>query len=70
IITSQQHRSQIANKTACLDRLRQLIVRAQARPRKRKPTRVPRSSIENRLESKRRRAAVKQQRRRPNQDDS
>ena len=65
IITCQENRTQIANKNACLDRLRQLIVRAQVRPRKRKPTRPTRSSVENRLESKRRNAAVKKQRRKP-----
>ncbi len=53
LITSDEHRSQGQNRAACLDRLRELLVRALARPRKRRPTRPSRGSVERRLASKR-----------------
>jgi ribosome-associated protein len=53
VITADEHRSQARNKAECLDRLRDLIVRAKVRPRKRKPTKPTRSSRERRLKSKR-----------------
>jgi ribosome-associated protein len=53
IITSDEHRSQGQNRAECLARLRELLVRAMARPRKRRPTRPSRGSIERRLTAKR-----------------
>ena len=53
LITADEHRSQGQNRSACLDRLRELIVRAMVRPRKRRPTRPSRGSVERRLAAKR-----------------
>ena len=63
IVASDEHRSQARNKAECLARLRELIVRAMVRPKKRRPTRPSRGSVERRLEAKRRDASIKRARR-------
>jgi ribosome-associated protein len=65
VITSGEHRSQARNRAECLDRLRDLIVRARVRPRARRRTRPSRGAVERRLDFKRRRADVKRSRRDP-----
>lgn len=67
-LTSEESRSQHANRQACLDKLRQLIVRAQVQPKKRKPTRPTRGSVERRIDAKKQRGEVKRQRRKPHRD--
>ncbi len=67
LIASDAQRSQRRNRQACLDRLRVVLVHAMAEPKRRRPTRVPRGSIERRLETKRQRGQTKR-RRRPPQD--
>jgi ribosome-associated protein len=59
MIAADEFRSQRANRQACLDRLRDLIVQAKAIPKTRKPTRPTRGSIQRRLEEKKRRSAAK-----------
>ncbi len=61
--TAEEHRSQKANKDACLERLHDLILRASIAPKVRRKTRPTRGSIERRLEGKRRDAETKRQRR-------
>ncbi len=63
VITCDESRSQSANRQACLDRLRQFIVAAWARPKVRRATKPSRSSRRRRLESKQQRSQTKQQRR-------
>jgi ribosome-associated protein len=63
IIASDEHRSQARNRAECLDRLRDLIVRAMVRPKRRRATRPSRGAIERRLEGKRRTAERKSGRR-------
>ncbi len=63
VITSGEHRSQAQNRRECLDRLRELILRALVPPRPRGRTRPTRGSVERRLESKRRRGDAKRSRR-------
>jgi ribosome-associated protein len=53
VITADEHRSQGRNKAECLERLRELIVRAKVRPRKRRPTKPSRGAKERRLMAKR-----------------
>lgn len=53
VITSDEHRSQSRNRAECFDRLRELIVRAKVRPKKRRPTKPSRGAKERRLEGKR-----------------
>lgn len=63
IIASDEHRSQARNRAECLDRLRELIVRAMVRPKRRRATRPSRGAVERRLEGKRRTAQRKSARR-------
>lgn len=59
IIKAQQHRTQERNRAEALKRLRSLIQSTLAVPRKRKPTKPSKTSQEKRLQSKARRAQVK-----------
>ena len=61
--TAEEHRSQKANKDACLERLRELVLRASIPPKVRRKTKPTRGSIERRLEAKKREGAKKRQRR-------
>ncbi len=63
VITAEEYRSQGRNRAACLERLRELIIRAMVRPKRRRATRPTRGSRERRLEEKRTRADVKRGRR-------
>jgi ribosome-associated protein len=64
LIDSRVHRTQKQNREAARDRLVALVRRALVRPKKRRPTRPRPEAKERRLESKRRRGEVKNQRRR------
>jgi len=59
VLTSQEHRSQGRNKSECLEKLRDLLVRAMAEPKVRRKTRPSRGSVERRLEGKKRRGDIK-----------
>jgi ribosome-associated protein len=65
VLTSQRFRDQDRNRQDCLEKLRELVLRAAARPKVRRPTKPTRGSREARLQEKRRRAGTKQARRRP-----
>lgn len=62
LFDSDEHRSQAANRRACLQRLRALVGRAMIEPRVRKKRRPSRAMIEKRLQAKRRRAEKKARR--------
>lgn len=62
LIQSRNHRSQSDNRRACLARLTQLVTEAARPPRRRKPTKPSRGSIERRLENKKQRGEKKQRR--------
>ena len=62
IITARRFRTQEANRTDARRRLAEIIAAAHIAPRKRKPTRVPKSVKAERVEKKRQRSAVKQTR--------
>ena len=59
VLSADESRSQRANREACLDRLRELLVRALHPPRPRKKTRPSKASKRRRLEAKKRRGEVK-----------
>lgn len=63
VIMADEHRSQRRNRDACMERLRELLVRAMARPKPRIPTRPGRGAVERRLQQKREQAEKKQRRR-------
>lgn len=65
IITSQRHRDQERNREDCLEKLRAMILQALHVPKARKKTRPSRGAKRRRLQEKKRRSDVKQQRRRP-----
>jgi len=65
VLSSQRYRDQERNRQDCLEKLRELLLQAAARPRVRKPTRPSRGSKARRVEMKRRRSATKTRRRRP-----
>lgn len=69
VIASDRYRVQGRNISDCLARLRALILAAANPPRRRRPTRKPRSANEARLKEKRKRSATKSQRRRPTDTD-
>jgi ribosome-associated protein len=66
VIHASDHRSQLANRKACLAKLRRLLIEAQRRPTPRRKTKPSRASIERRLEAKRRRSKLKNLRGRVN----
>ncbi|NLD73084.1 MAG: aminoacyl-tRNA hydrolase [Chloroflexi bacterium] len=61
-ITAQEHRTQSANRRAARERLAALVRQAAQRPRRRRRTRPTRSSVERRLDRKRRRSETKRRR--------
>ena len=64
VIKSGSHKSQKRNKDEALERLRQMILRAAAVQKKRRPTKPTRASVRKRLDGKAKRGAVKATRRR------
>lgn len=65
VIVSHEHRTQRRNREECLSRLREMVGRAVVKPRKRKPTKPTRASVQRRLEQKQRRSDVKRRRKPP-----
>jgi ribosome-associated protein len=63
VIHAQNHRSQLDNRRACLERLRELVTEAAKKPKKRRKTRPSRAMIERRLSGKRKKSEKKQRRR-------
>ncbi len=66
---SRNDRSQHRNKALALDRLRKKLERLNARRAPRVPTRVPPREKRRRLEAKKRRSNIKDQRKRPPPED-
>src|SRR5207245_10578528 len=59
VITAQRHRTQERNRADARERLVDLIRQAAVRPVPRRPTRPPKASRRQRLESKKRRSSFK-----------
>ena len=59
VIKAQQHRSQDQNRYEAIERLHALVRQAAARPKLRRATRPTRGSKQRRIESKKRRSAIK-----------
>jgi len=67
-VTASEHRSQLRNREAALERLARILAEALAPPPpRRRPTRVSRAAVERRLAEKRQRAKTKRLRR-PEED--
>ena len=61
-VISQEHRTQAANKQAAIQRLTELLTEALKTTPVRKKTKIPYGAIQRRLEQKKRRSRIKQQR--------
>ncbi|MFV0445903.1 MAG: alternative ribosome rescue aminoacyl-tRNA hydrolase ArfB [Planctomycetaceae bacterium] len=69
LLESQEFRTQLANRKACLDELGRLVRLALVRPKKRRPTKPTRGSQERRLKAKKEKSQRKSERRfRPGSD--
>ena len=69
LIDSREHRTQTQNRDAARARLVALLQHAAKRPKKRRPTKPGAGEREKRLQSKKRRSAVKELRRQRDRDD-
>ncbi len=65
ILTCDEDRSQLRNKEIVIKRFLELITKSLIVPKKRKPTKIPRSVIEKRIKAKRNLSEIKQHRRKP-----
>ena len=65
IIQAAETRSQFRNRQIALARLKSMLEESLKRPKKRKPTKPSKSSVEKRLKSKKRQAEKKQSRKNP-----
>jgi len=65
VVVSSQYRSQHRNREAARVRLEELVTRAIIPPTPRRPTRPSRASTQRRIDSKKRRSALKQGRKSP-----
>lgn len=65
LIQDDTTRSAARNRDACMERLRDLIVRAMVAPKKRRPTRPSRGAVQRRIDEKKQRGEKKQRRQRP-----
>ncbi|MCP3965145.1 MAG: aminoacyl-tRNA hydrolase [Lentisphaerae bacterium] len=69
LIESRRHRSREMNREAATERLLNLIRPAITPPRKRKPTRPTKGSVERRIKQKKQRGSIKKMRSRSPNDD-
>lgn len=67
VIQSDASRSQAQNKKACIEKLRELVLRAVVEPKQRRATKPTRGSIERRISAKKRRGEQKRRRMGPDQ---
>ncbi len=67
-VVSQKDRSQLANKEDAIEKAILMLIKALQVQKKRKPTKVPKSVIAKRLESKSVQAVKKENRKRPEMD--
>ena len=68
ILASRRYRDQERNRQDCLEKLAELVREAATLPKARRATRPTRGSKARRLAAKRRRSAVKEARRQPNDE--
>jgi ribosome-associated protein len=65
VIQASEERSQHQNKSAAIQRFRSLVGEAMTPPKRRRPTKPTRGSQRRRIEAKKQRGELKQQRRKP-----
>jgi ribosome-associated protein len=69
IITSQRYRDQPRNVDDALDKLREMIASVAVAPKRRRPTKPTRSSVQKRVETKQARGHTKKLRRRVEREE-
>ena len=69
VLQSQRFRDRGRNVAACTEKLRQMLLDVATPPKRRRPTRPSRGSVERRLSTKRRAATRKRLRGPPGEDD-
>jgi len=69
LVTSQRTRDQARNLEDARDKVRRLVERALAVPRRRRPTRPSAAAVERRIRQKRQRSTLKRDRRRGADDE-
>jgi ribosome-associated protein len=69
ILEASDHRSRERNRNAARERFRAIIREADRQPVRRRPTRPPKSSVEERLMRKKKRSQKKQNRRPPDRSN-
>jgi ribosome-associated protein len=69
VIMSQEHRTQMMNRSAALERLVDLLTRALKPVRIRRPTKTPKRAHARRLDAKKRRSGVRKSRSHRHNDD-
>ncbi len=62
LVKSQTERTQLGNKQQVIQKMNLLISKALIVPKKRKPTKVPKGVIEKRLEGKKNKSSIKENR--------
>jgi ribosome-associated protein len=67
-LVAQEERSQLRNREAVLQRFRELVARAMIVPKTRKPTKPSKAAKRARRDDKTRRAAIKKERKRQDDD--
>ena len=63
ILVAQSERSQSRNREICLEKLRELLIRALVEPKVRRKTKPTRGSVERRIREKKSRSQIKRDRR-------
>ncbi len=69
LVKSQTARTQLANKQQVVEKMNLLVTKALLVPKKRKPTKIPKSVIEKRLQGKKIAADKKANRKKPLKDN-
>jgi len=69
VLSASSSRSQLANRRACLLKLRGLVVEALDRPKPRRKTRPSKAAVRRRIEQKKQRGQIKRRRKPPRGDE-
>lgn len=67
-VKSQESRSQLENKAIALQKMQDMVAKSLIKPKKRKPTRIPKAVKEKRLAGKKKDSLKKELRRPPTSD--
>jgi len=68
LIKAQRHRTQESNKRDAIERLENLVIKAARKKKKRKTTRPSKTSVQRRLDKKKKRGRLKNERKRVEPD--